>query len=124
MEVAITLTKVDTFDEFAKALLAFRSNTQIVDPKFVLNPIDPTTKEKDIAMKGDISSNKNKLGIHVKISGGRYTFLKQRIWDKDKGKKSSKKKEEYRNPTVYFSLVVSSAANPKKIIERCLHEWT
>ncbi len=95
-----------------------------MNPKFFLNPIDPVTKEKDIAMKGDISTNMTKLGIHMKISGGRYTFLKQRIGDKDKEKTSPKKKEEYRNPTVFFSLVVSSAVDPKEIIERCLHEWT
>jgi hypothetical protein len=74
-------------------------------------------------MKGDISTTMTKLGIHVKISGGRYTFLKQKIWDNDKGKKSSKKKEEYHHPTVYFSLVVSSDVDPKEIIKRCLHEW-
>jgi hypothetical protein len=46
-------------------------------------------------MKGDISTNMNTLGIHVEISGNGYTFLKQKIWDKDKGKKLPKKKEEY-----------------------------
>jgi hypothetical protein len=92
IELAITLTKEDTFEKFAKALAAFLSNAQIVDPKFVLKLINPTTKEKDIAMKGEISMIMTKLGIHLKISGGGggYTSLKQRIWDKDEGKKSSK----------------------------------
>ncbi len=123
IELAITLTKEDTFNKLAKALAALLSNAQIVDPNFGINPIDPTAKEKDIAMKGDISTNMTKLGIHVKISRNGHTFLKQKIWDKDKGKKFSKKKEEYCHPTVYFPLDVSSAVDPKEIIERCLHEW-
>ncbi len=95
--------------------MALLSIAQIADPKFVLNPINPMAKEKDIAIKRDISTNMTKLGIHVKISGSRYTFLKQKIWDKNKGKKSSKKKEEYQHPT--------AAVDPKEIIKRCLHEW-
>jgi hypothetical protein len=71
MELAITLTKEDTFDKFIKALAALLSKAQIVNTKFVLDQIDPTSKEKYIAMKGDISPNMTKLGIHVKISGGR-----------------------------------------------------
>jgi hypothetical protein len=35
-----------------------------------------------------------------------------------------KKKEEVRHPTVYFSIIVSSSVDPKKIINRCAHEWT
>jgi hypothetical protein len=35
-----------------------------------------------------------------------------------------KKKEEVHHPTVYFSIIVSSLVDPKKIIDRCAHEWT
>jgi hypothetical protein len=37
--------------------------------------------------------------------------------------KSSKKKEEYHNLTVYFSLVVSSEVDPKEINEQGAHKW-
>ncbi len=40
LEIAIVLTKEDTFDEFAKALASLLSNAQIVNPKFVINPIN------------------------------------------------------------------------------------
>jgi hypothetical protein len=124
--LAITLTKEDTFDEFAKALASLLGNAQIVDPKFVINPIEPFSKDKDIITKADISTNMTKLGIHVQISGNGYTFLKkQQIGDKEKqGKKFSKKKIEIRHPTVYFSLIISSSVDPMKIIERCSHKWT
>jgi hypothetical protein len=66
-----------------------------------------------------------KLGIHVQISGNGYTFLKQKVCNKDKQeKKLAKKKEEVCHPTVYFSIIVSSLVDPKKIINRCAHEWT
>jgi hypothetical protein len=45
IELVITLTKKDTFRKFAKALVALLSNTQLVDPKFVINPIDPMAKK-------------------------------------------------------------------------------
>ena len=48
LELAINLTKEDTFDEFAKGLGALLTNAQIVDPKFVMNSIDPQSKEKDM----------------------------------------------------------------------------
>ncbi len=49
MELAIPLKNEDTFDEFVKALVALLRNEQIVeDPKFVMNPINPTIKEKEI----------------------------------------------------------------------------
>ncbi len=66
-----------------------------------------------------------KLGVHVQISGNNYTFLKQKVWDKEnQRKKSSKKKEDFWHPTVYFSIIISSLVDPKKIIERWSHEWT
>jgi hypothetical protein len=79
LELAINLIKEDTFDEFAKGLGSLLTNAQIVDPKFVINPIDPRSKEKNIAVKEDISTNMTKLGIHVQISGNGYTFLKKKV---------------------------------------------
>jgi hypothetical protein len=118
LELAINLTKEDTFNKFAKGLGALLTTTQIVDPKFLINPIDPQSKEKDIAVKGNISTNMTKLGIHVQVSGNGYTFLKQKVWDKEnQRKKSLKKKEDFRHPAVYFSIIISSLVDPKKIIE-------
>jgi hypothetical protein len=48
LELAINLTKEDIFHEFAKGLGALLTNAQIVDPKFVMNSIDPQSKEKDM----------------------------------------------------------------------------
>jgi hypothetical protein len=127
VELAILLTSEKKFDEFTQALMAFLSNAQMVDPKFVINPLNPKSESKDIATKGDISPNMTKLGEHIKISGnGPNVFNKRKKWDKVDGGRSTRKtnrKEEYQDPTVYFSMFVSSDVPPREIIDRTTHEW-
>jgi hypothetical protein len=109
--------------------MAFIENAQMVDPKFAINTLNPKSKEKSIMAKGEISPNMTKLGIHVKISSNGNAFNKQKVWDKEeqgnKGRnnRKSNKKEEYKDPIVYFSMVVSSKVEPREIIDRVSHEW-
>ena len=127
VELAILLTSEKKFDEFTQALMAFLANAQMVDPKFVINPLNPKSEAKDIASKGDISPNMTKLGEHIKISGnGPNVFNKRKKWDKEDGGRNSRKtnkKEEFQDPTVYFSMFVSSETPPKEILDRTTHEW-
>ncbi len=37
--------------------------------------------------------------------------------------RKSNKREEFKDPTVYFSMIISSEVAPKEIIERTTHEW-
>jgi hypothetical protein len=126
LELAILLKSDKAFEEFTQALMSFVSNAQMVDPKFVINPINEYSKEKNITSKGEISSNMKKLGLHVKISGYGNVFTKKKIWtNQDNERKSRKsKKEEFHNPTVYFSMVISSEVRPQEIVDRVTHEWT
>ncbi len=129
LDLAILLKSEKALKEFTKALMAFIENEQMVDPKFVINILNPKSKEKSITTKGEISHNMTKLRTHVKISGNGNAFNKQKVWDKEeqsnKGRNNqrSNKKEEYRDPTVYFSMVVPSEVEPKEIIDRITHEW-
>jgi hypothetical protein len=85
--------------------MALITNPQMVDPKLVINPLSPHSKEKNISSKGEISSNMTKLVTHIKISGNGNALNKQKIWGNqgNKDQKSCKsKKEESRNPTIYF----------------------
>jgi hypothetical protein len=129
IELAILLKSNKAFEEFTKALMAFIENTQMVDPKFTINTLNLKSKEKSITAKGEISPNMTKLGIHVKISGNGNAFNKQKVWDKEeqgsKGRnnRKSNKKEEYKDPIVYFSMVVSSEVEPREIIDHVMHEW-
>jgi hypothetical protein len=63
----ITLKSDKAFEEFTQALMAFISNAQMVDPKFVINPLNPSSKKKSISSKAEVSPNMTKLGIHIKM---------------------------------------------------------
>jgi hypothetical protein len=97
----------------------------MVDPHFAINPLDPKSKEGNIIAKGDISSNMTKLGTHIKISGSGNAFNKKEIWGNNIERRSQKagKKEEFKDPTVYFTLIVSCNVKPQEIIDQIAHEW-
>ena len=126
LELAISLKSDKAFDEFTQALMAFITNAQMVDPKFVINPISSASKEKNISTKGEVSSNMTKLGTHVKISGNGNAFNKKKVWNSQSSVRSSRKsqKEEFRDPVVYFSMVVSTQVEPSELIDRLTHEWS
>jgi hypothetical protein len=131
LELAITLKSDKAFEEYTQAPMAFITNAQIVDPKFIINPLKPRSDTKPITMKGEISPNMTKLSTHIKISGRGGAFSKQKVWDRGeddknngrKKRKANKKEDEYRNQTVYFLMVVSSEVDPQEIIERTNYKW-
>ncbi len=61
------------------------------------------------------------LGAHFKISSnGKNPFEKQKAW----GNKAKKVKEEFRDPIVYFSLVIATDEDPEELLlARIIHEW-
>ncbi len=67
------------------------------------------------------------MGAHVKISGNGNVFNKQKVWNRDEpdehSTRKANKKEEFRDPTVYFTMIVSSEVPPTEVIERRTHEW-
>ena len=126
LELAIALKSDKAFEEFTQALMAFITNAQLVDPKFVINPINPTSKEKNISNKGEVSSNMTKLGTHVKISGNGNAFNKKKVWNNQSSDRNSRRtqKEEFRDPIVYFSMIISTQVEPSELIDRLTHEWS
>ncbi len=98
------------------------TNAQMVDPKFVTNPLQEKSKEKNISSRGEISNNMTKLGSHVRISGNGNVFNRPKVWN-NKDKSGRKKKETFKDPTVWFSMVVLTSVPPGDIIERITHEW-
>ncbi len=108
LEMAITLKSDKAFEEFMRAIMAFITNAQIVNPKFIINPLNPLSDTQPIMMKGEISLNMTKLSTHIKISGRGSAFSKQKVWDKGKDDKNNgrknckanKKEDKYRDPTV------------------------
>ncbi len=51
LDLAVLLKSENAFKEFTKALVAFIENVQMVDPKFVINTLNPKSKEKSITTK-------------------------------------------------------------------------
>jgi hypothetical protein len=59
------------------------------------------------------------LGAHFKISSnGCNPFEKQKVW----GKGSNKNKEEFRDPIVYFMVVIATDTNPEELILHVVHK--
>ncbi len=125
LKLVITLKGNKAFEEFAQALMAFITNAQMVDPKFMINPPNPSLKEKSIGSKVEVSPNMTKLGTHIKISGNGNAFNKKKIWSSQENdcKSCKSNKEDFRDPTVYFSMVVSTEVRPQEIIDRVSHDW-
>jgi hypothetical protein len=126
LELVITLKSNKVFEELTNALVSFITNTQIVDPKFIINPINPLSKDKNICSKGEVLPNMTKLGTHIKISGSCNIFNKHKVWGTQTSNVRSNrkvKKEKFCNPTVYFSMVVSTEVNPHELINCTSYEW-
>jgi hypothetical protein len=125
IELAIVLKSNKAFKECTQALMAFITNAQMVDSKFVINPLDPNSKEKNISSEGKISPNMTKLGIHIKISGNGNVFNRKKVWGNQANdhKSHKSKKEEFRYPVVWFSMVISSMVPSQEIIDCVTHEW-
>ncbi len=66
-----------------------------------------------------------KLGTHIKILGSGNAFNKKKVWDnQDQSQKSRKpKKEEFRDLTVYFSMIILTEVHPQELLDRVTHEW-
>jgi hypothetical protein len=125
IELAMALKGGKPFDEFTQALMAFIFNVQMVDLKFVINSLNPDSKEKNISSKKEISPNMTKMGTHIKISGNGNVFNKKKVWENQGNDHKCRKnlKDEFCNPVVWFSMVVSSKVQPQEIIDQMTHEW-
>ena len=120
LKLAILLMSKKKFEEFTQALMACLRNSQMVDPKCVIIPLNPESKSKDIASKGEVSPNMTNLGEHIKISGnGPYVFNKRKIWDKavdiHKSQKPNKK-EVFQDLTVYFLCLSCRRLTPRLLL--------
>ncbi len=91
IKLAIALKGEKPFDKFTQALMAFISNVQMVNPKFVIDPLNPNSKEENISFKGEISPNMMKLGTHIKISGNCNVFNRNKAWGNQVNDHNSRK---------------------------------
>jgi hypothetical protein len=70
---------------------------------------------------GKIPLNMTVLGAYFKISsqGGRNPFERQKVW----GKNKTKEGDEFKDPTVYFTMAVTTDEDPAEVMDRVRQEW-
>jgi hypothetical protein len=119
VKASIKLTGSAPVQDFIVNLQELLKNGQFVNKMFAFCPIEPDGTDKKIHETSGIPTNITMLGAHFKISSnGRNPFEKQKQWGKAK-----KGKEEFRDPIVYFSLVMATDKSPKDLLLRIMHEW-
>ncbi len=104
------------------ALKELLRNGQIIDKHFAFVPIKSAEGAKLITEANSIPNNMTILSKHFKISyqGNRNPFEKQKVWGKNK---KDKEKDEFREPTVYFSMAIAMDKEPAEVLERINQEW-
>ncbi len=74
----------------------------MVNPKFIINPLNPNSKEKNISSKGEISPNMTNLGTHIKISRNSNVLNKNKVWRNQGNDRKNRrnKKDKFCDPVV------------------------
>ncbi len=111
LEASIKLSDNNPFSEFITHLQDLLKNGQLVDPNFSLSPIKADGKDNLVHDPTTVPTNMTLLGAYVNISRSFHnSFEKQKVVSKSSG--SSKKKEEFNDPIVYFSFAAAMDENP------------
>ena len=109
----------DRHTEFTMKLRGFLKEGQKVDEHLVIVPLKEGRTEPIINTPNEIPLNQTDLGTHVKVDP-RATFEKRRPWGKDK---ANIDEEDWPDPEVWFSTVISCDLPPEEILDRARHEW-
>jgi hypothetical protein len=122
VESSILLPSDKAENCFIEALRELLRNGKMVDKHFAFAPVKRSNKEELISDASSIPNNMTLLSNHFKISyqGSKNPFEKQKVWGKPK---KDKEKEEYKDPTVFFSFAIATEEDPSEILERINQEW-
>jgi hypothetical protein len=122
VESSILLPSDKAENCFIEALRELLRNGKMVDKHFAFAPVKRSNKEELISDANAIPNNMTLLSNHFKISyqGSKNPFEKQKVWGKPK---KDKDKEEFKDPTVFFSFAIASEEEPSEILERINQEW-
>ena len=106
--------------EFIVALQELMKNGQMVDKNFAFCPINDASGDKKINDLSGIPTNMTLLSGHFKIlySRGRNPFEKQKVF-----KNNKEVKGEFKNPSIYFLMLIATDEDPEELLARIIHEW-
>lgn len=116
----VELDGEDTYGQFGRRIQSFLTNGQFIDPTLVINSVVQGAAD-DITRNKDVPGNMALLGKHVKISGGNKGFQPQKVWTKYKENPDGP--DEYKVPTVYFSMAISLDHDPEDFLSSLSIEW-
>ena len=115
---AILSHEDDRHTEFTMKLRGLLKEGQKVDPNLWIMPLKEGNKSPVITTPNEIPLNQTDLGSNVNVDA-KAVFEKRRPWGKD----SDLPEEDWPDPEIWFSLVISSDEPAEEIIERIRHEW-
>jgi hypothetical protein len=115
---AILSHEDDRHTELTMKLRGLLKEGQKVDPNLIIMPLKEGHKSPVITTPNEIPLNQTDLGSNVNIDA-KAVFEKRRPWGKD----SDIPEEDWPDPEIWFSFVISSDEPPEDILERIRHEW-
>ena len=104
--------------ELTMKLRGLLKEGQKVDKMLAIMPLKEDNTTPVIPTPDEIPLNQTDLGTNVNPDK-KATFKKKRPWGKD----NNLPEEDWLDPKVWFSFVISSDEPPEDILERIRHEW-
>ena len=89
-----------------------------MDPHLTIMPLREDKTSPVITTPNEVPINQTDLGSNVNVDS-KAVFEKRRPWGKD----SDLPEEDWPDPEIWFSFVISSDEPPEDILERIRHEW-
>ena len=109
----------DRHTEFTMKLRGLLKEGQKVDEHLAIMPVKEGMTTPILTTPNEIPLNQTDLGTNVNVDS-RATFEKKRPWGKDS---ADVPEEDWPNPEVWFSIVLSSDLPTEEILDRVRHEW-
>ena len=115
---AILSNEDDRHTELTMKLRGLLKEGQKVDPHLIIMPLKEGKTSPVITTPNEVPINQTDLGSNVNVDS-KAVFEKRRPWGKD----SDLPEEDWPDPEIWFSFVISSDEPPEDILERIRHEW-
>ena len=114
----ILLQEDDRRPELTMKLRGLLKEGQKVNAKLAIMSLKEGNTKPVINTPNKIPLNQTDLGSNVNVDE-KTTFEKRRSWGKD----NDLPEEDWPDPEVWFSFVISSDEPPEEILEHICHEW-
>ena len=119
VEASRVLSEADKHTEFTMAIRSLLREAHKVDAYFEIAPATEEKQEHSINQPHEVPLNHTDLGAYVKLPDNA-SFEKRRPWGM---RAEDATEEDFVDPEVYFSLVISCDEDPEEVLSRVQQEW-